>query len=225
VSPRGSGRGKYLARQGEMTETAAAPMSVLEAIARRRSVRAYAPHVIDERTVRSLLGAAVQAPTAMHAEPWAFVIIQDAQLLKRYSDRAKSTLLEHAATFHDLHRISAPPRDSAFARALVNPDFNIFYNAGTLIVLCGQSAEPFVPADCWLAAENLMLAAAAMGLGTCCIGSALPALNLPESRAELDIPADVSAFAAVIVGVPAETPQAVPRKEPRILTWKRGVAI
>jgi nitroreductase len=204
-----------------MTETSAAPMSVLDAIARRRSVRAYAPHVIDEQTVRELLHAAVQAPTAMHAEPWAFVIVQDAQLLKRLSDRAKATLLEHAATFHDLHRISEPPRDSAFARALVNPDFNIFYDAGTLIVLCGPSSGPFVPADCWLAAENLMLAAAAMGLGTCCIGSALPALNLPESRAELGIPADVTAFAAVIAGAPAETPQVLPRKEPKILAWKR----
>lgn len=203
------------------TTADAAPMSVLEAIARRRSVRAYAPDPIDERTVRALLLAAVQAPTAMHAEPWAFVIVQDPRLLKRCSDRAKAMLLEHAATFHDLHRISAPPRDSAFARALVSPDFNIFYNAGTLVVICGQPAGPFVPADCWLAAENLMLAAAAMGLGTCCIGSALPALNLPESRAELDIPADVTAFAAVIVGVPAEAPQAPPRKEPRIISWKR----
>lgn len=205
-----------------MTEPAAAPMGVLDAIARRRSVRAYASSVLDEGTVRTLLRAAVQAPTAMHAEPWAFVVIQDPQLIKRCSDRAKAMLLQPAAVFHDLHRISEPPRDGAFARALANPDFNIFYNAGTVIVICGKSTGPFVPADCWLAAENLMLAAAAMGLGTCCIGSALPALNLPETRAELEIPADMTVFSVVIAGVPAEVPQVVPRKEPQILAWKRA---
>lgn len=46
-------------------------------------------------------------------------------------------------------------------------------------------------ADCWLAAENLMLSACALGLGTCCIGSAIPALNSPEAKSELGISADV----------------------------------
>jgi nitroreductase len=47
----------------------------------------------------------------------------------------------------------------------------------------------------WLAAENLMLAAHAMGLGTCVIGSAVPALNTPKSKAELNIPSECTAIA------------------------------
>ena len=39
---------------------------------------------------------------------------------------------------------------------------NIFYNAGTLIVICGPSAAPFAADDGWLAAENLMIAAIPM---------------------------------------------------------------
>ena len=100
------------------------------------------------------------------------------------------------------------------------PDFNIFYNAGTLIVICAKATGLFVVADCWLAAQNLMLAAYAMGLGTCVIGSAVSGLNTPQIKDELGIPFEVSAIAPIIVGVPADASPANPRKEPRILAWK-----
>jgi len=48
------------------------PLSALDAIFMRRSVRAYTAQALDEPTIRALLDAAVQAPTALHAEPWAF---------------------------------------------------------------------------------------------------------------------------------------------------------
>jgi hypothetical protein len=44
---------------------------------------------------------------------------------------------------------------------LADPAFNIFYDAGSLIVVCCKARGRFVDADCWLAAENVMLAATA----------------------------------------------------------------
>jgi nitroreductase len=178
---------------------------VFEAIHQRRAVRSYQATTLDEATIRALLDAAIQAPTAMHLEPWAFVVVQDRAMLKRYSDRAKVLAL-HSGAHLDL---------------LANPAFNIFYDAGTLIVICGKPMGPFVAADCWLAAENLMLAACSMGLGSCCIGFAVPVLNTPEVKRELSIPADVSAIAPIIVGVPRGVPQTVTRKPPEILSWIR----
>ncbi|HYL56473.1 MAG TPA: nitroreductase family protein [Gemmatimonadales bacterium] len=58
----------------------------LDAIYHRRAVRSYTPEKLDESTIRRLLETAVQAPTAMHLEPWAFVVIQDVALLARLSD-------------------------------------------------------------------------------------------------------------------------------------------
>ena len=52
-----------------MTSTAAVQMSVLDAIHGRRSVRSYVPERLDRATILALLGAAVRAPTAVHAEP------------------------------------------------------------------------------------------------------------------------------------------------------------
>ena len=65
-------------------------MNVKEAISARRAVRTYTGEKVDEATVRSLLRAAVQAPSAMNRQPWLFSIIQDASQLARYSERAKA---------------------------------------------------------------------------------------------------------------------------------------
>ncbi|HUK32333.1 MAG TPA: nitroreductase family protein, partial [Vicinamibacterales bacterium] len=107
------------------------------------------------------------------------------------------------------------------AARVADPAFSLFYDAGTLIVICAKPLGPFVDADCWLAAENLMLAACALGLGTCCIGSVVPVLRTPEMKTALSIPTEIMPVAPVIVGVPAGAATEVPRKEPHILSWKK----
>jgi len=190
-----------------------ANMSLMEAINRRSSVRAYSPERLDQTRIHTLLEAAVRAPTAVHLEPWVFAIIQDSNTLKRLSDLAKPLFLEEARRTH-------LDRGGHSLDIFASPDFNMFYNAGTLIIICGKPMGPFVVADCWLAAENLILAACSMGLGTCVIGAALPALNTADIKAEFGIPPDVTAVAPIIVGVPSgETPPTA-RKEPEILFWK-----
>jgi nitroreductase len=170
-------------------------LSAMDAINTRCSVRHYAPNKLDRDTVHALLDAAVRAPTAIHAEPWAFVVIQDTQLLRHVSDVAKAIFAEEGLRELD--------RGGHALDMFQQPEFNIFYDASTLIVICGESTRPFVAADCWLAAENLMLAACAIGLGTCVIGSAVGGLNTPDLKARLGIPKEMTAIAPIIVGVPA----------------------
>lgn len=181
------------------------PLSVLEAIYERRATRAYTPQQVDKPTIMKLLDAAVHAPTAIHLEPWAFVVVQNRPLLERICERSKAIADTPAGAMH---------------RLLADPQFHIFHDAGTLIVICAKPLGAFVTADCWLAAENLMLAATALGLATCPIGFALPALGDPAIKAELGIPPEVTAVAPIIVGYPATTPPATPRRPPQILAWK-----
>ena len=188
-------------------------ISAMDAIHGRRSVRAYTPKRLDQATIHTLLAAAVRAPTAIHEEPWAFVILQDADMLKRVSDHAKGFFVE------EMHRAHLDRGGHTLAK-FEQPDFNIFYDAGTLIVICGKSTGPFIVADCWLAAENLMLAAFSLGLGTCVIGSAVSGLNTPAIKDALKIPADMSAIAPIIVGVPSDESAVTSRKEPHVLSWK-----
>jgi nitroreductase len=69
------------------------------------------------------------------------------------------------------------------------------------------------------AAENLMLAATALGLGACCIGAAVDTLNTSHVKAMLRIPADVHAVAPIVVGVPAGCTKPAARAEPEIVSW------
>jgi nitroreductase len=190
-----------------------AAMGVQEAIYHRRSVRNYAAQNLSQAVIGKLLDAAVQAPTAMHGEPWSFVVIQDKDILNRLS-----------ASVKDRVRREMQGSDSPHAKhslELVNqPDYHIFYNAGTLIVIGSKSPGPFVAADCWLAAENLMLTACAKGLGTCVIGFSISTLNSPEWKAQLGIPAEMTLIAPVIVGTPAGETPPVSRKQPEITVWK-----
>ncbi len=187
-------------------------MSVLDAIHRRRSVRDYAPQRLDQATIRTLVDAALWAPTAVHEEPWLFSIVQDTGVLKSLSDRAKKAFAAQTEKAH-------PEQAQRLLDIVGQPAFNIFYNASTLIIISGKPKGPFVVADCWLAAENLLLAACSMGLGSCVIGLAVAGLNTPEIKAELKIPTDCTAIAPIIVGVPSgETPRST-RKEPNVVYW------
>jgi nitroreductase len=192
----------------------------LDVLYRRRAVRSYKPGTVDEHVVRELLDAAVHAPTAMHQEPWRFVVVQDRAALHRISERAKSMAREQAAHHGNLLRAPGAAGDG-IASALADPEFNIFYDAGTLIVICGEPSNDFVAADCWLAAENLMLAACSRGFGTCCIGFAVQALNAPDTKRELQIPADVQAFVPLVLGVPRTEPNIVPRRPAAVISWVR----
>jgi nitroreductase len=196
-------------------------MTLLEAISRRQAVRAYKPDPVTEETVRILLRAAVRAPTAMHAEPWAFAVVQDRALLKKYSDLAKATWSPPRDGAHAVG--TSPQASEAHAAArIAAPDFNIFYDAGTLVAICARPLNGFVAADCWLAAENLMLMACDLRLGSCPIGFAVPVLNRPEVKAELGLPADLSVIAPIIVGVPRESTPPTARKDPAIVCWRKG---
>jgi nitroreductase len=191
------------------------PLGVMDAIYKRRAVREYTSEIVDAATIHALLYAAIQAPTAMHEEPWAFVVIQDKQLLDRLSGAAKKVALE-AAVKADGH--AAPHSVETFSV----PEFNLFYNASTLIVIYGNSMGAFAAADCWLAAQNMMLAAYAAGLGSCVIGSAVATLNAPEWKKELHIPAEMIAHAPILLGHPAGETPATSRKAPEVLCWKKA---
>lgn len=184
---------------------------VSDVIFMRRSVRSYKSMRLDHETIESLLHAAIKAPTAMHQEPWRFVVIQDQSLLNQISTIAKPLFERslHSAGHARAHT------DHDFS----DPKFNIFYGADTLIVIVAQESGHFVEADCWLAAENMMLAATEMGLGTCVIGSAIMALNTPDMRERLKIPSGYAAIAPIIVGVPSGVTAATARKDPIVLSW------
>ncbi len=186
-----------------------AEMTLREAIGGRCSVRGYSAENLERHTIEALLAAAVRAPTAMHAEPWLFVVVQDLVKLKRLSDCVKAAL----AKDRQLHPAHHHPD------IFLQPDFNVFYDAGTLVIICANSKSSFAQADGWLAAENLMLFAHSIQLGTCVIGSAVEVLNMPEMKVEFNIPSASMVIAPIIVGKPRGETGTSARKAPQVLAW------
>lgn len=185
-------------------------MNVMEAIYSRRAVREYSDQAIDRSTVAKLIQAAVQAPSAINMQPWAFAVIHDKAILKRYSDRAKRSFTK-SAEFASL--------PGELQQMLSDPNFNIFYNAGTLIAIYAKPIGEHPDWDCCLAGQNLMLAACDMGLGTCPIGFAWDLLGEPDIRRELSIPEGYKPVLPIIVGNPKHSTAAVSRHEPEIACW------
>jgi len=182
-------------------------MDLNDAIIGRRAVRAYTAEAIEERTIRGLIDAAVCAPSAVNQQPWAFTIVRDQSVLDRISRDAKSYMLTSApASQHSDH----------FQSLLSDPTFHIFYHAPVLILISALAQGPWVTEDCALAAENLMLAAYAAGLGTCWVGFAQSFLNTPDGKNALSLPAAWVSVAPIIVGHPKSAPPPVPRKQAEV---------
>jgi nitroreductase len=198
--------------------TAGEALTALDVIYSRRSVRAYTSEQVPETTVQALLDAAVQAPTTIGGQPLSFVVVQQPRRLERLSELAKTRWIKRTHDDPSLHLAALLTPDDLSRYS--DPKYDIFHGASTLIVVCARRSDDFAVADCWLAAENLMLAAAALGLGTCCIGAATEALNSAEMRLELGIPPVFTAVAPVIVGVPAGPSAPLERRVPDVIAWK-----
>jgi nitroreductase len=151
-------------------------MDIDDAISSRRSVREYTTQAVDEQTIRHLINAAIFAPNAVNQQPWTFTVVRDQGLLARISRDAKSYMLVTMA---------ASPHSDHFRSLLNDQNFQIFYHAPVLMLISASAQGPWIIEDCALAAENLMLAACATGLGTCWIGFAQSFLNTPEGRRRL----------------------------------------
>jgi nitroreductase len=201
-------------------KTAAGTLSALDVIYSRRSVRAYTAARVPQSTVRALLDAAIQAPSATGVQSSSFVVVQDPRRLARLSELTKEQWIQQAQKDPELRLVAASGPEHDLLARCADPQFDVFYGATTLIAICARRPGPLAAADCWLAAENLMLAAAALGLGTGCIGPAAAALNSAEMRLDLAIPPVATAVAPIVVGVPAQAPEPLERREADVIAWK-----
>jgi nitroreductase len=190
-------------------------MDVIEAIHERRAVRDYRDETPSESVIRSLIGEAVWAPSGINLQPWCFFVIDDPALLAACSAEAKALMLGQA----DLH-----PELVRMREMLAAPQFNIFYNAPVLVVICSTTPDEMALKDCCLAAQTLMLAAHAQGLGSCWIGFSEAWLSTPAGKAKLGIPAEFRPVAPIIVGYPNGPAPVTERRAPDIRRVAAGKA-
>lgn len=185
-------------------------MDLTEAIYQRRAVRHYTPAEVSPSALQEMLRAAVQAPSPLNLQPWSFAVFCGRRQLAAFSTRIKDHLLATLPPLYELHEHTARMND---------PGYDVFHGAPALIVICAK-AQGFSPAEaCSLAAQNLMLAAHALGLGTCPVGFVRAWLRMPHIKDELGIPGTHDPVFPLVIGHPAAATKAKPRLEPDIVVW------
>ncbi len=200
-------------------------MDVMEAIRRRRSVREFQDTPVPREHIRTILDAARWAPSGYNKQPWRFMVLQDRKLIDRMAEEVKSKLEE-------ISRWPALRGKAAAVKAML-PGFTVFQRAPVSIaVLYSDYSAPMdeilqkqgfsfeerynirlAPGVQSVAAavQNMLLAATALGYGTCYGTGCLIAREGLEKALGLKPPWKL--LALVPVGIPAKVPRA-PRRKP-----------
>jgi nitroreductase len=151
-------------------------MDTLTAIYTRRSIRKYTSKVVPEDLLDGLLKAAMLAPSALDERPWHFVVIRQQEILENLADR-----MEHCEMLRE---------------------------ATLGVLICGDTSleqiEGFWVQDCSACAQNVLLAAHAMGLGAVWIGLHPLTGRMNTIREILGVPESIIPFALISLGYPGE---------------------
>jgi len=161
-------------------------MEISEAILTRKSIRAYTDDPISDSALEKIIEAGRWAP---NAGPFQISVVRNASLRQRLNDATHDAMVNSGVEFLE-------------QRAAL-PGYQPIYGAPVLILLSGPADAPNSPINAALAADNMVLEATGLGLGSCFIITPTRALNAQGGRdlaKEVGIPDGYKAQCAVIVG-------------------------
>lgn len=162
--------------------------ATIETILNRRSVRVYSDEQIKQEDLDLILKAGYFAPSGCNMQPWHFTVIQNKELMKKISDESKKEFLDN--------------ENETFRKMARNENYHIFYNAPSVIVVSGEKTSPSAIMDCSAAAQNMLLAAQTLNIGTCWIGLVTFLFrNKPEESIKmLGLPEGYEPYFAITLG-------------------------
>jgi len=160
-------------------------MELYEGLLTRRSIRKYNPEKkLEKSEIMELIRAASYAPSAHNKQPWHFLVLEDPEVLKSLRS--------------------------------VQPWTSFAKDAACVIVVCADEQETFhrekegwnyAQIDGALAAQNLLLACHAKGLGACFCGAAPMPMVVENLRKKFNMPENMLPIAIIPIGYPEETPK------------------
>ncbi|RRH78273.1 NADPH-dependent oxidoreductase [Falsigemmobacter faecalis] len=176
-------------RYGEALAGTAAPTPVIESLLAHRSVRNFLPQPLSAGTVELLVAAASSAPTSSNLQVWSVVAVQDA------ATRAKLAELAGGQK-----HIAEAPLCFLWIADLSRTETILQAEGTGTEALDHTEAFLLASVDAMLAAQNALVAAESLGLGTVYIGGLR---NHPAELAELiGLPKRAYVVAGLVVGHP-----------------------
>ena len=160
----------------------------LDFIYRRRSVRKYENREIPAEMFNDLFEAAMSAPSAVAKDPWHFLLIRDRKALDNI--------------------------------VKILPNGQMLRQAPAAVVVCGDINKAhaneisYMLQDLSAAVENLLLAATALGLGSCWLGMHPRPDRIDGIRSLFSLPENIIPMCGIALGWPAENPEPRARFKP-----------
>lgn len=192
---------------------------IMQTILHRRAIRRFYTEQIEEEALQQILQAGLYAPSAGGRQGVIFSVCQDKEVNERLGKIKRANSNPHMATTTSY--VSKEQPSIADDPKLTNA----FYNAPTVITMFAPKNFLFSAEDCAVAAENMMLAADSLGIGSCYIGQGWNAFADPYGQEILkkwEIPVDHYAVMQLLLGYPRpgdKHPEGKPRKSDRILRF------
>ena len=185
-----------IACAGYAQEQRTIPETVQDVIMTRRSIRKYKPTPVGRDTLELILQAGINAPNGMNKQSWEVRVVDNPITVQSFKD----------------------------AITQANPGNKMsggcFRGAPVLVFIANDSAYDCSPIDCGLLAENMILYAWSMGIGSVCLGSPVRFIESPENpdckairdvREKLGFSEGYNMIICIGFGYPDETPKAKPR--------------
>lgn len=166
---------------------------IIEAIKTRRSIRRFKPDMLPREIIDGIIEAGLYAASGMNTQNTVIVAVTDPEIRDRLS-RANA--------------------------AVMGRDGDPFYGAPVVLVVLAEKGRRTYVHDGSLVMGNLMLAAHALGVGSCWIHRAAETFDRPEWKewlASLGLEGDYEGIGNCILGyVEGDAPAAPPRREGRV---------
>jgi len=168
-------------------------MDIFKVIKNRRSIRAYQDKPVEKEKLLQVLEAGRLAPSAKNMQDWRLIVVQNEETRKRLAyAAAQQNFLGEAPV--------------VIVCCTVQPDYKM---------RCGQPAGTI---DVAIAIDHMTLAAYALGLGTCWIGS----FYADQVREILQIPENVGVVELLALGYPTRQPGSTTRLPiEQIVHWEQ----
>jgi nitroreductase/NAD-dependent dihydropyrimidine dehydrogenase PreA subunit len=215
----------FACRTDWMSYGAFDPGELVRLMASRRSCRSFDERSVDRTLLEDLVRIGTTAPSGTNSQQWTFTVLPTraavmglgnavGTFFKRLNRMAQNPLLRHGLRCIGRPELADYYRDyhQSVAEGLADWEERgrdrLFHGAPAVIVVGSVPGASCPAEDALLAAQNILLGAHALGLGTCLIGFAVSAIQ-KDGRIKdvLKIPREENVHAVITVGHPAVTYQ------------------
>jgi len=193
---------------------------LFETLYTSRALRRFKPDPVPEEVAFQLVDAAIRAPTGHNRQDWRFVLVTDPGAKAKMQEWAeRAWQLAFGRDYPTLKSIDALPRT---ARLSIRGVYDLAHDLATvplIVVICGlKDAHSSPGGSHFPAAQNMLLAARALGLGGSIFN--LPMVGGKELYELLGIPESNEIYCVVPIGYPTDRPGPLYRKPVRKVAYR-----